>query len=218
MPPWRCSSSKVDRYADPKVQIQQAIEEAPTHQGLDQQAASVRSATSSLHSRCSSTASLANIEKLQVAGAPRWPIRPPRRVMRPRPPSTPTPPRPTRHGEQSVEVAQDPARWCWALQAAGQAKKAIKQNSDGAAQNTASCSASSSKPVQEQVSASLPVDERHRRTGTPSLDEVRDKMEHRYATRWAPPSWPQTRAGMMEIQQASVQMAGHSRLEQSARR
>ena len=39
-------SSKVDEYADPKVQIQQAIEEAQrTHQALTQQAAQVAGVT-----------------------------------------------------------------------------------------------------------------------------------------------------------------------------
>ncbi len=58
-------SSKVDEYADPKVQIQQAIEEAQRqHQGLTQQAAQVIGNQRQLEMRLNRQ--LADIEKLQV--------------------------------------------------------------------------------------------------------------------------------------------------------
>ena len=58
-------SSKVDEYADPKVQIQQAIEEAQRqHQALTQQAASVIGNQRQLEMRLNRQ--LADIEKLQV--------------------------------------------------------------------------------------------------------------------------------------------------------
>src|SRR6187549_3775650 len=58
-------SSKVDENADPKVQIQQAIEEAQRqHQGLTQQAASVIGNQRQLEMRLNRQ--LADIEKLQV--------------------------------------------------------------------------------------------------------------------------------------------------------
>ncbi|OOK84437.1 pspA/IM30 family protein [Mycobacterium kansasii] len=58
-------SSKIDEYADPKVQIQQAIEEAQrTHQALTQQAAQVIGNQRQLEMRLNRQ--LADIEKLQV--------------------------------------------------------------------------------------------------------------------------------------------------------
>jgi phage shock protein A len=51
---------------------------------------------------------------------------------------------------------------------------------------------------------------------TPSLDEVRDKIERRYANAIGSAELAQNsvQGRMMEVQSASVQMAGHSRLEQ----
>src|SRR3977135_692308 len=58
-------NSKIDEYADPKVQIQQAIEEAQrTHQALTQQAAQVIGNQRQLEMRLNRQ--LADIEKLQV--------------------------------------------------------------------------------------------------------------------------------------------------------
>ena len=57
--------SKVDEYADPKVQIQQAIEDAQRqHQGLTQQAAQVIGNQRQLEMRLNRQ--LADIEKLQA--------------------------------------------------------------------------------------------------------------------------------------------------------
>jgi phage shock protein A len=51
---------------------------------------------------------------------------------------------------------------------------------------------------------------------TPSLDEVREKIERRYANALGSAELAQNsvQGRMLEVQQASVQMAGHSRLEQ----
>ena len=67
-------SSKVDEYADPKVQIQQAIEEAQRqHQALTQQAASVIGNQRQLEMRLSRQ--LADIEKLREhLGIDRWQV------------------------------------------------------------------------------------------------------------------------------------------------
>src|ERR1041385_8692085 len=57
-------SSKVDEYADPKVQIQQAIEEAQRqHQALSQQAAAVIGNQRQLEMKLNRQ--LGNVEKLQ---------------------------------------------------------------------------------------------------------------------------------------------------------
>ncbi|MBU8814252.1 PspA/IM30 family protein, partial [Mycolicibacterium goodii] len=50
----------------------------------------------------------------------------------------------------------------------------------------------------------------------PSLDEVRDKIERRYANAIGAAELAQgsVQGRMLEVEQAGVQMAGHSRLEQ----
>ena len=51
---------------------------------------------------------------------------------------------------------------------------------------------------------------------TPSLEEIRDKIERRYANAMGSAELAQNsvQGRMLEVQQASVQMAGHDRLEQ----
>jgi phage shock protein A len=71
--------------------------------------------------------------------------------------------------------------------------------------------------MQEQVSASLQSMSDMAAPGTtPSLDEVRQKIERRYSNAMGAAELAQgsVQGRMMEVQQASVQMAGHSRLEQ----
>ena len=57
----------------------------------------------------------------------------------------------------------------------------------------------------------------YRRAGqSASLEEVREKIERRYANAMGSAELAQSsvQGRMQEVQQASVQMAGHSRLEQ----
>ena len=73
-----------------------------------------------------------------------------------------------------------------ALQAAGQAKKAVEQNAmmlqQKIAERTKLLSQLEQAKMQEQVSASLQsMSEMSAPGNTPSLDEVRDKIERRYA-------------------------------------
>ena len=71
--------------------------------------------------------------------------------------------------------------------------------------------------MQEQVSASLRSMSEIAAPGTtPNLDEVREKIERRYANAMGATELAQNsvQGRMLEVQQASVQMAGHSRLEQ----
>ena len=71
--------------------------------------------------------------------------------------------------------------------------------------------------MQEQVSASLQsMSELSSGGNTPNLDQVRDKIEKRYANALGSAELAQNsvQGRMMEIEQASTQMAGHSRLEQ----
>jgi phage shock protein A len=71
--------------------------------------------------------------------------------------------------------------------------------------------------MQEQVSASLrSMSEIAAPGNTPSLDQVREKIERRYANAMGAAELAQgsVQGRMLEVQQASVEMAGHSRLEQ----
>jgi len=107
------------------------------------------------------------------------------------------------------------------LQAAGQAKKAVEQNAmvlqQKVAERTKLLSQLEQAKMQEQVSASLQsMSELSSGGNTPNLDQVRDKIEQRYANALGSAELAQNsvQGRMMEIEQASTQMAGHSRLEQ----
>src|SRR6185312_12860716 len=121
--------------------------------------------------------------------------------------------------EQSVEDLK--ALHDQSLQAATQAKKAVEQNAmvlqQKIAERTKLLSQLEQAKMQEQVSESLRSMSEIAAPGTtPSLDEVRDKIEKRYANAMGAAELAQNsvQGRMMEIQQASVEMAGHSRLEQ----
>ena len=217
--------SKIEEHADPKVQIQQAIEEAQRqHQALSQQAESVIGNQRQLEMKLNRQ--LDEVEKLnanarqavtladqaQAAGDTEKAIQytnaaeafAAQLVT----------------AEQSVEdlkVLHDQS-----LQAAAQAKKAVEQNAmmlqQKVAERTKLLSQLEQAKMQEQVSASLQqMDSTLSAPGsTPSLDAVRDKIERRYANALGAAELAQNtvQGRMMEVQQASIQMAGHSKLEQ----
>lgn len=71
--------------------------------------------------------------------------------------------------------------------------------------------------MQEQVSSSLrQMTELAAPSNTPSLEEVREKIERRYATALGSAELAQNsiQGRMLEVQQSTVDMAGASRLEQ----
>lgn len=144
-------SSKVDEYADPKVQIQQAIEEAQRqHQALTQQAAQVIGNQRQLEMRLNRQ--LADIEKLQVNVRQAL-------TLADQAVAAGDAAKATEYNnaaeafaaqlvtaEQSVEDLK--GLHDQALQAAGQAKKAVEQNAMMLQQRSPSapsCSASSSR-------------------------------------------------------------------------
>ena len=108
-----------------------------------------------------------------------------------------------------------------ALSAAAQAKKAVEQNAmmlqQKVAERTKLLSQLEQAKMQEQVSASLrSMSEIAAPGNTPSLEEVRDKIERRYANAIGAAELAQgsVQGRMLEVEQAGIQMAGHSRLEQ----
>lgn len=217
-------NAKIDEHADPKVQIQQAIVEAQRqHQALTQQAAQVIGNQRQLEIRLNRQ--LADIEKLQV------------NVRQ----AVTLADQATAAGDSAKAIEYNNAAEAFAAQlvtaeqsvedlkalhdqalsAAVQAKKAVEQNAmvlqQKFAERTKLLSQLEQAKMQEQVSASLQsVSEIAAPGTTPSLDEVRDKIERRYANAVGAAELAQNsvQGRMREVEQASVQMAGHSRLEQ----
>ncbi len=216
--------AKIDQYADPKVQIQQAIEDAQRqHQTLVQQAAAVIGNQRQLEMKLSR--GLADVEKLQASTRQAL-------VLADR----------TRAGgdeakakeyentaqifatqlvaaEQSMEelkVLHDQA-----LGAATQARKAVEQNQmilqQKLAERTKLLSQLEQAKMQETVAASLESMSSLSAPGnTPSLDEVREKIERRYAiaTGRAELASNSVEGRMLEVQKSTLDMAGSSRLDQ----
>src|SRR5829696_4817680 len=217
-------SSKVDQYADPKVQIQQAIEEAQRqHQALTQQAAQVIGNQRQLEMRLNRQ--LADIEKLQVNVRQAL-------TLADQATSAGDAAKATEYNnaaeafaaqlvtaEQSVEDLK--GLHDQALQAAGQAKKAVEQNAmvlqQKIAERTKLLSQLEQAKMQEQVSASLrQMTELAAPGNVPSLDEVRQKIERRYANAMGRAELASTsiEGRMLEVQKSTLDMAGASRLEQ----
>src|SRR6202000_2194025 len=217
-------NAKIDEHADPKIQIQQAMEEAQrTPQALTQQAAQVIGNQRQLEMRLNRQ--LADIEKLQVnvrqaltladqatgggeaAKSPEY-----KNAAEESAAQLVT-------AEQSVEDLK--TLHDQALSAAAQAKKAVEQNSmvlqQKIAERTKLLSQLEQAKMQEQVSKSLRSMSEIAAPGTPpNLDEVRDKIERRYANALGQAELAQSsvQGRMIEVEQAGVEMAGHSRLEE----
>src|SRR5271168_3105598 len=201
-------NAKIDEHADPKVQIQQAIEEAQrTHQALTQQAAQVIGNQRQLEMRLNLTLADQATAAGDAAKATEY-----NNAAEAFAAQLVT-------GEQSVEDLK--TLHDQALAAAGQAKKAVEQNSmvlqQKIAERTKLLSQLEQAKMQEQVSASLrSMSEIAAPGNTPSLDQVREKIERRYANAMGAAELAQdsVQGRMLEVEQAGVQMAGHSRLEQ----
>ncbi|OLT14583.1 hypothetical protein BJF78_18455 [Pseudonocardia sp. CNS-139] len=217
-------SSKVDEYADPKVQIQQAIEEAQRqHQALSQQAAAVIGNQRQLEMKLNRQ--LGEIEKLQASARQALVLSDQARAAGDA----------TKAGqyeqsaqafatqlvtaEQSVEDLK--TLHDQSIQAAAQAKQAVERNSmmlqQKIAERTKLLSQLEQAKMQEQAAASLrQMSELAAPGNTPSLEEVRDKIERRYANAIgsAELASNSVQGRMLEVQQSTVDMAGSSRLEQ----
>ena len=108
-----------------------------------------------------------------------------------------------------------------ALGAAEQAKKAVEQNANQLqvklAERSKLLTQLEQAKMQEQVSASLSsMSELSAPGTTPNLNEVRDKIEARYAKALGQAELAQNsvEGRMLEVQQSSLDFAGTSRLEQ----
>lgn len=217
-------NAKIDENADPKIQIQQAIEDAQRqHQALSQQAASVIGNQRQLEMKLNRQ--LEDVERLQANTRQALTLAD------------------QANGAGDAQKAQEYTNAAEAfaaqlvtaeqgvedlkslhdqsLQAAQQAKQAVERNAMVLQQKLAERSKLLSQleqaKMQEQVSASLnQMSELSVPSNTPSLDQVREKIERRYANALgsAELAKDSVQGRMAEVEQAGVQMAGHARLEQ----
>ncbi len=216
--------AKIDEYADPKVQIQQAIEDAQRqHQALVQQAAAVIGNQRQLEMKLSRQ--MAEVEKLQ--GSARQAL-----VVADKARENGNEQEATRYentaqtfatqlvaAEQSMEDLK--ALHDQALSAAGQARHAVENNAmilqQKLAERTKLMSQLEQAKMQETVARSLESMSSLAAPGnTPSLDEVREKIERRYANAMgrAELASNSVEGRMLEVQKSTLDMAGASRLEQ----
>ncbi|MDK8497289.1 PspA/IM30 family protein [Corynebacterium accolens] len=216
--------NKIEENADPKIQIEQAIEDAQRqHQELSQQAAAVIGNQRQLEMQLNRR--LAEVEKLQGNTRQALELADKARA----------------NGDESKAVEYENAAEAFAaqlvtaeesvedtkklhdqaLQQAEQAKRAVERNNAALRQKVDERSKLLSQleqaKMQEKVSESLnSMNELSAGGNTPSLDAVRDKIERRYfkALGQAELAENSVENRMAEVQQAGIQMAGHSRLEQ----
>lgn len=215
--------SKIEENADPKVQIQQAIEDAQRqHQELSQQAAAVIGNQRQLEMRLNRQ--LAEIEKLQGNTRQALQLADKARAEGDTAKATEYENAAEAFAAQLVTAEQSvedlKALHDQSLQQAAQAKKAVERNSMQLQQKVAEraklLSQLEQAKMQEKVSESLQSMNQISSGSTPNLDQVRDKIERRYANALGQAELAQNsvQGRMAEVEAAGVQMAGHSRLEQ----
>jgi phage shock protein A len=217
------ANAQIDERADPKIQIQQAIEgEQQRHQSLANQAAAVLGNQRQLEMRLNRQ--LGEVEQLQSSAQQALALADQTRA------SDPAKAAEYEQAAQafatqlvSAEQSMEDLKRSHdeALQAAEQAKGAVEQSrmrlQTILAERTKLLSQLEQAKMQEQVSASLKqVNELSAPGNTPSLGEVRDKIERRYANALGQAELAQNsvEGRMMEVQKATLDVAGASRLAQ----
>jgi phage shock protein A len=217
-------SSKVDEYADPKVQIQQAIEDAQRqHQALSQQAAAVIGNQRQLEMKLNRQ--LGEIEKFQASARQALVLADQARAAGDEAKGAQYEQSAQAFATQLVTAEQSvedlKTLHDQAIQAAGQAKMAVERNAmmlqQKVAERTKLLSQLEQAKMQEQAARSLQqMSELAAPGNTPSLEEVRDKIEKRYANAIGSAELAQNsvQGRMLEVQASAVDMAGSSRLEQ----
>ena len=215
--------NKIEENADPKIQIEQAIAEAQKqHQALSQQAAAVIGNQRQLEMKLNRQ--LEDVEKLQANTKQALNLADKARAQ----------------GDQQKAMEYENAAEAFAaqlvtaeqsvedmkslhdqaLQQAAQAKQAVERNSmqlqQKAAERTKLLSQLEQAKMQEKVADSLQSMNAVTSNGSPNLDQVREKIERRYANALGQAELAQNsvQGRMAEVEQACIQMAGHSRLEQ----
>ncbi|MFI5907325.1 PspA/IM30 family protein [Dactylosporangium sp. NPDC051541] len=216
--------AKIDEYADPKVQIQQAIEDAQRqHQALVQQAAAVIGNQRQLEMRLSRN--IAEVEKLQGSARQALVLADKTRAEGDEAKAQQyeqtaqvfaTQLVAAEQGMEDLKTLHDQS-----LNAAAQARKAVENNAmmlqQKLAERTKLLSQLEQAKMQETVARSLESMSGLAAPGnTPSLDEVREKIERRYANAMgrAELASNSVEGRMLEVQRSTLDMAGSSRLDQ----
>ena len=181
--------AKIDEHADPKIQIQQAIEDAQRqHAQLTQQAAAVIGNQRQLEMKLARQ--MTEVEKLQSSARQALVLADQRRAAGDEAGAQQYEQTAQAFATQLVSAEQSmedlKGLHDSALQAAEQAKKAVENNAmtvqSKLAERTQLLSQLEQAKMQEQVSASLQSMSALSAPGnTPSLAEVREKIEGRYA-------------------------------------
>jgi phage shock protein A len=224
---WKYASAwfgaKVDEKADPKIQIQQAIEEAQhQHEGLTRQAASVIGNQHQLELKLDRQ--LSQIEQLQAQARQALVLADKARTDGDEVKANEFEQTAVALANQLVSVEQSAADLKQlhdqSIGAAQQARQAVQDNAmllqEKLAERTKLLSQLEQAKMQEQVSASLQqMSELAAPKNTPSLEDVRDKIERRYtnALGSAELASNSVQGRMLEVKKATLNMAGQSRLD-----
>jgi phage shock protein A len=218
------SNSKIDEKADPKIQIQQAIQDAQReHEALSRQAANVIGNQRQLEMKLDRQ--LSTVENLKLQARQALILADKARAdgdaakaadFESTAQTIATQLVTAESGIQDLKQLHDQA-----LAAAGQAREAVQNNTmmleQKLSERTKLLSQLEQAKMQEQVSASLnQISELAAPRNTPSLDEVRDKIERRYANALgqADLAGNSVEGRMLEVRRATVDMAGSARLEE----
>ena len=216
--------AKIDEKADPKIQIQQAIEEAQRqHQALTQQAAAVIGNQRQLEMKLARQ--MGDVEKLQSSARQALVLADQARAVGDAAKAAEYEQTALQFSNQLVssEKSMEDLKTLHdqALQAAGQAKKAVETNASlvqkKLAERTQLLSQLEQAKMQEQVTKSLQSMSELSAPGTvPSLEEVRDKIEARYAKALggAELASSSVEGRMLEVEKSSMDLAGQARLDQ----
>jgi phage shock protein A len=217
------ANKKFDEKADPAIQIQQAIDDAQrNHQALTQQAAAVLGNRRQLEMRLGRQ--LGELEQLQNSARQSLVLADQARAAGDQVKATQYEQAAQSFagqlvaGESSVEDLK--ALHDQALQAAEQAKQAVADNEFRLRQSMAEraklMTQLESAKMQEQMNNTLStMSELAPKGDTPSLAEVRDKIESRYATALGHSELTggTVEARMLEVRKATIDSAANSRLE-----
>jgi len=219
--------AKIDEYADPKVQIQQAIEDAQRqHSALVQQAAAVIGNQRQLEMKLSRQ--LSEVEQLTSNARQALMLADRSRAAGDEKKAADYESTAQTFATQLVasEAAVEDLKSLHdqALAAATQARQAVENNAmvlqQRLAERTRLLSQLEQAKMQETVARSLESMGQLQAPGTvPSLEEVRDKIEQRYSTALGRAELASTsvESRRLEVQKATLDLAGSSRLEEIRR-
>jgi len=216
--------AKVDERADPKIQIQQAIQEAQQqHEQLTRQAANVIGNQRQLEMKLDRQ--LGQIETLQAQARQALVLADKARAagdeakageFEQTAQTLATQLVSTEQSTQDLKTLHDQS-----LQAATQAREAVRTNEmmlqEKLAERTKLLTQLEQAKMQESVSKSLQqMSEMAAPSNVPSLEEVRDKIEQRYATALGAADLASTSVAgrMIEVKRATTDLAGSARLDE----